>query len=512
MLLNYDFEDRVIGPDRRPKRARCDVAVVGSGAGGATVARELSAAGLDVIILEEGPYRSARHYGDSTPLESVQQLYRNNGMTFTIGNQSILLPQGRCVGGCTVINSGTALRATGDAIARWRDWGLERFVADLERYYRYLEHGLNVIPARVPGKNSMIFQRGAEKLGWKGGPLTRFERDCRGAGRCFLGCPNDAKQAMNVSFVPDALRAGARIFVQTRAKRILAEGGRVTGLEGDGVTIECDTVVVAAGAVYTPLLLRTVLHNPHLGKNLQLHPASRVVALFDEEVRGWTGAPQAYHVDEFLHEGISLEGIFVPPAIMGPTLPLVEESLRSTMARYENLAMIGFRIIERSRGRVLPRVFGLPRSWPLVWMWVERDDAMKLKRATALAAQLMFEAGARKVFTPVRGFEVLESKRDLDRLFEAPVRAGDLEMSAYHVQGTARMAVDESRGVVAPTGETFAVRNLYVADASVMPSTPVHNPQLSIMAFALSVAESVLSKYHRPSRIGKEVGSHTPLR
>lgn len=511
MLLNYDFQDRIITPDRRPKLARCDVAVVGSGAGGATVARELAAAGLDVVIVEEGPYRSARNYGDATPLESVQHLYRNNGMTFTIGNQSILLPQGKCVGGSTVINSGTALRATADAVARWRDWGLERFVGNLERYYGHLEHGLNVIPTRTPGKNSAIFQRGAEKLGWKAGPLTRFERDCRGAGRCFLGCPNDAKQAMNVSFVPEALRAGARIFVETRARRILSDGGRVTGLECAGVTIECDTVVVAAGAVYTPLLLRTVMRNKHLGKHLQLHPASRVVGLFDEEVRGWVGVPQAYHVDEFIHEGISLEGIFLPPAIMGPTLPFIEEQLQSTMARYENLAMIGFRIIERSRGRVLPRIFGMPRSWPLIWMWVERDDAMKLKRAAALAAQLMFEAGARKVFTAVQGFEVLQSKSDLDRLFAADVRAGDLEMSAYHVQGTARMAVDESRGVVAPTGETFAVRNLYVADASIMPSTPVHNPQLSIMAFALSVAESVLSKYNRPSRIGKEVGSHTPL-
>lgn len=265
------------------------------------------------------------------------------------------------------------------------------------------------------------------------------------------------------------------------------------------VTFRASAVVVAAGAVYTPLLLRGVRGRTGtgLGRHLKVHPASRVIGIFDEEVRGWEGVLQGYHLESTLSEGISVEGVFLPPALMGPSLPEFGEHLDEVMRKFNHLAMLGYRVIEEAEGRVLPRVLGLPGSWPLVWYWLRRNDLAKLAKAASISAEILFAAGARKVFTAIRGHETLTSMDDVRRLREARVLASDMELSAYHCQGTARMAQTPGQGVADAWGQVWGVENLYVADASAMPSTPVMNPQLSIMAFATHVVAGILARRGR---------------
>src|SRR4051812_5463840 len=98
---------------------QCDVVVVGSGAGGATAARLLAEAGLDVIVLEEGALWDASSY-TTDPLAALARMYRDGGLTVLEGRPAIPLPLGRCVGGATGINSGTRVRTPDDVLAPWR--------------------------------------------------------------------------------------------------------------------------------------------------------------------------------------------------------------------------------------------------------------------------------------------------------------------------------------------------------------------------------------------------------
>jgi choline dehydrogenase-like flavoprotein len=148
--------------------------------------------------------------------------------------------------------------------------------------------------------------------------------------------------------------------------------------------------------------------------------------------------------------------------------------------------------MEDAEGRVMPQPFGLPSKWPFLWMWLTRADIQRLQKGTVIASRIHFAAGAQRVFTGIHGWEYLNSLADVERLQKAQLSASDFELSAYHVQGSARMGADPATSAVDPTGAVWGVRNLFVADASLLPATPRYNPQLTIMAFATHVAQQIL--------------------
>ena len=194
--------------------------MIGSGAGGATIAKELAERGRDVVLLEEGEYVSAKQF-NRRPLDMAALLYRDLGMTMAIGRGAgIPVPLGKAVGGTTTINSGTCLRVPAHVLDQWRLQGdLDLRPQDLAPDYQRVEEFIEVaeVPEEILGNSARVVRRGAEKLGLHGQPLRRNARHCKGSGVCAFGCPTDAKRSANVSWVPAALRAGARLFTRSTA-------------------------------------------------------------------------------------------------------------------------------------------------------------------------------------------------------------------------------------------------------------------------------------------------------
>ena len=157
---------------------RCDVVVVGSGAGGAAAARALAERGLDVVVVEEGDYHDARDY-DTDPLAALPMLYRDGGLTFAEGKPTIPVPVGRCVGGTTVINSGTCFRTPDAVLARWRDEFGIPWATELDAEFEALERDLRVAPVdpATAGGNAAVCREGAEALGASHGPILRNAGD-----------------------------------------------------------------------------------------------------------------------------------------------------------------------------------------------------------------------------------------------------------------------------------------------------------------------------------------------
>jgi choline dehydrogenase-like flavoprotein len=476
----------------------CDVAIVGSGAGGAAAAAVLAEAGLDVVVLEAGGAYDCDSY-PSDPLDAIASLYRDGGLTIAEGRPPIPVPVARAVGGTTVINSGTCFRAPDPVLGHWRERYGVAWATDLDDEFAEAERTLEVTPldpGRM-GRNGQLAMEGAAALGASGGPIARNAGRCVQCSSCPYGCRIDAKRAMHVTYLPRAVAAGARLRAGVEARRVLVENGRAAGVAcwasgEDGSAAEFTVrarraTIVAGGSFGTPeLLIRSGLGGGQVGRNLRIHPACWVGGRYEDEVRGWEGVMQSYYVDEWEPQRILLEATFTPLPFGGAWLLGSGREHQEAILGFGNVASIGVQLADESSGRV-----GIGRDGSLRARYsLNDDDARRLVFGIARAAEVHFAAGAKEVYPNIGRASVLRPG-DLARFEATAFRPSELRLEAFHPMGTARIAADPREGACAPDGSVRGVEALYVADASLFPTAAWVNPMMTIIAFAKRVAAGV---------------------
>ncbi len=487
----------VIPSTESPSVVTTDAVIVGSGAGGAMVARSLARAGLDTVVLEEGRRWTVEEFRTTHPIDRYAGLYRGAGTTVALGRPSVVLPIGRAVGGTTVVNSGTCYRPPPAVARRWLDeFGLG--LADPDRLAERLddvERTLRVapVPLQIMGRNGRLLLDAAGTLGWRAAPIPRNAPGCEGCCQCAIGCPRNAKFGVHLNALPQACAAGARIISRARVERVLHQHGRARGVrarrpDGTALDILADTVIVAAGATETPVLLRRsgLGAHPRLGRNLALHPATMLAGRFDDDVVAWHGVLQSAAVHEF-HEsdGVLIEATSTPPGMGSMVFPGYGAELLSWLDRAPQVATFGAMVADRGVGSVFS-----VRGETLVRYNIARADVARLVVAIEAMGRLLFAAGAVEVLTGLPGVTTVTSLAALqDVLSRSNPRS--LHLAAFHPTGTAAAGSDEQLCPVDETGRLRGVEGVWVADASILPSCPEVNPQLSIMALALGVADQI---------------------
>lgn len=477
-----------------------DAVIVGSGAGGAMVARTLARAGLVTVVLEEGRRWTVEEFRTVHPMDRYAGLYRGGGATVALGRPPVVLPIGRAVGGTTVVNSGTCYRPPLAVQERWRDqFGLG--LADPDRLGRLLddvERTLDVgpVPLSTMGRNGHLLLEGARALGWRAAPIPRNAPGCGGCCQCALGCPRNAKFGVHLNALPQACAAGARIVSDARAERVLHENGNARGVrarrcDGSAFDVIAPMVIVAAGATETPgLLWRSGIgSHPQLGRNLALHPSAPLAGLFDEDVYAWHGVLQSAAVEE-LHEthGVLIEATATPPGMGSMVFPGYGRELLGWLDRAPHVATFGAMVADSGAGRVLRT----GRGDTVLRYDLTRPDAAKIMTAIEAMGRLMFAAGAVEVLTGLSAAPTVSTLEGLQAAIRGANPKG-LHLAAFHPTGTAAAGTDDQRCPVDETGQLRGIQGVWVADASILPSCPEVNPQMSIMALALAVADEVVA-------------------
>ncbi len=405
-----------------------EVVVVGSGAGGATVARDLSRTGVRVLIVEAGP--------DEFPLP----------LSIATSKEGIDIYQAFGAGGATVLCNGNGVRALEQDLA-----GLG---IDLARQYSELEAELPIAPIA----DSLLSENGSLKLldmlNTSGIQMKRMPKfinpsKCVGCGMCSLGCPNDAKWNAR-EFISDALSHGAEIVYNTRVEKVLIENGRATGVEISGRTgterVDAETVILAAGGLKTPVILR----------NSDFHRAGS--KLFIDTCEIWTGVTpqidisaeppmQLVHTDMAQSHRISLSTVYVN------NKDKLQYYFGDKADLYLNANWMGVlvKIGDESVGEVF--------ADGTVSKGVTQEDRKKFEQGGIVARDILRTAGASH---------------------ESIIKLG--KIYGGHQGGTAAI------GQLVNTDLQTEVSNLFVCDASVLPFAPGLPPVLTILALARRLA------------------------
>ena len=250
---------------------------------------------------------------------------------------------------------------------------------------------------------------------------------------------------------------------------------------------------MAAGATETPPLLRRsgLGRHPGIGRGLAVHPAISLAGRFPEPVEPWKGVLQSVGIEQLHDDGILLEATAAPAGMGTFPLPGTGSRLRSEVDAAAHLATIGAMIADEPSGRV----HGGTRSF--VTYKMSRTDRDKLRTAMCAAGEVLFAAGATEVLTGLVHRPRARTAAELREIAEQ-VPVSRWHVAAFHPTGSARMGRDDQHCPVDARGRLRGVTGVHVADASVLPSCPTVNPQITIMAMALAIAGSALDR-HRPT-------------
>ncbi|MGE5452477.1 MAG: GMC family oxidoreductase N-terminal domain-containing protein [Acidobacteriota bacterium] len=513
------------GEQGLPEQLSCDVVIVGTGAGAGITAEILTKAGLDVVLVEEGPLRTSSDFNQRES-EAYTSLYQESAARRS-ADKGISILQGRCVGGTTVINWTSSFRTPADTLQYWQqNFGLNDLSVDaMAPWFAQAERRLNVHTWEgQPNANNELLRTGSEKLGIEAKVIPRNVKGCWNLGSCGMGCPTNAKQSMLITTIPAALQAGARLFYQTRAEQFEWDGDRIKALvctpiklNGDSASdramrITAKHYVVAGGAINSPALLkRSKAPDPHklLGTRTFLHPVAFSSAVYGQRVEGWAGAPQSIYTDHFLHTqpvdgdiGYKLEATPMHPGLTAILVGGVGARLAERLAHYPNTQMMlalmrdGFHP-DAAGGEVKLNMDGSPSLDYVLTPYILNG----FRRALLSMAEIQFAAGAKWVL-PMH-----EQAKYYGSWAEAKEGIAAFDMKPYltgagsaHVMGGCRMGGTEKLGVIRPDGQHWQVSNLSVHDGSIFPTSIGANPQLSIYGFTTRLSTQLAKRL-----TGKEV-------
>jgi choline dehydrogenase-like flavoprotein len=490
----------------------CDYCIVGSGAGGSMAASVLAETGARVVVIEEGGHFTRRDF-NMQEAWAYPALYQEGGNRAT-DDLSIVILQGRTVGGGTSVNWGSSFRVPERTLELWaRKHGVVGLDgAALAPHYAAVEERLSIHdgdPNDINANNRKLWD-GAQRLGFNPQLIRRSVKGCARLGYCGMGCPLDAKQSAAVTYIPDALAAGASVLTHLRARLVETDRGRARAvicqvLDGEGrhptgarfVVHTRKGVVLAGGALNSPAILqRSKIPSGPVGQRTFLHPTVPLLAFYDEPIEGFYGAPQSVACYHFAERGARV-GYFLETAPVHPMLSAVafpgfgarhRDVTRQLAHAQATIALLIDGHHDDEGGRVTADRDGRVNvSYPLSAALREAGiDAIKTMARVQLAA------GAREITTLHEDPLVIRSEADLAQVDGAAFGPNQHTLFSAHQMGGCAMGGDPRTSVVDSEGRHHTLENLWVVDGSIFPTGLGVNPQLAIYAharkFALQIA------------------------
>ena len=471
-----------------------DCCVIGSGPGGAVIALRLAEAGKSTIVLERGPRVEAAEL-TFQEMEMIPRLYKDGGLQQNSTLDMFIL-QGSCLGGSAFLSNMVMLRPDDAVLSKWQNLGADFDLNEITGGFSAIEERLGVTRVRssnVSGSTHRVMEA-ARVAGRRVQTMTKALGDCTGCGYCNSGCPFDFKQSPIHTHLQPAERLGAVIRANTSADRLIHRGGRVQAahcrnvLTGEETQVQADTYVVSGGAVNSSGLLLNSGIRKNVGRGLSFNLAVMLTAEFDDDLCGFDGDQMTMY---YAGDGYIIEPTHNPPMGAALTTPGWFESHGELMRKQRKLAYCGVLAESDASGRVVhSRIFGHEETR----FQLSAGDRARIRAGLRDAAEVLLEAGARRVLLPTHELVEVRNREQLGRIDEIVSQRRRLLFGSAHPMGGNAWSDDASRGVVDKDLAVHGFENLHVVDASVFPSCIGVNPIETIMAVSEYGAQRILER------------------
>lgn len=489
---------------RTDRTETCDVVIVGAGAGGAAAAKVLSEQGLSVWIIESGP-KTSRFRPNYA--HTAKYHMQENGSMIAQGSTMMPIAAGKGVGGSTLINSALSFVAPDDVLDGWatllsdESWSADGLRSTFTEISEAI--GVGITPEVIAGNNNNLIVRGIKKLGWKGGLAPRSTPQCVGCGICYFGCPSNGKASMNLSLLPRAQKFNCRIQAEADVVDIIVEGNVVKGIKAVGknpdtgelggtLTVKADKIILAGGAIGTPKLLwhcgLAERISPVVGEGLHVHPGSTLVGISKEPIEMWKGATQGAYCHPPGLPGVLPHTFSAPPEACLLAGGFVGSTWQEGLALLPNMCGMLVMVSDKGTGSVRAHPDGRAK----ITYHFDPEDVQRIKDGLVAVSKILLAGGAYDLRAPIHGVGIVNSPEELERQL-APLDIQDFTLYAAHPMSSCRMSESPNTGVIDRNGAVHNLRNLYIADASVFPTSLGVNPQLSTMVCATHIARKMLN-------------------
>lgn len=494
----------------------CDVVIVGSGSGGGVAAAVLAKAGFKVVILEKGGY-IARHELPLLEREAIRDLYEE-GKLLTTDDQGMIVMAGSTVGGGSAVNWSASFRTPEHVLREWNEdlnlplFGSKRYRDAMDEVCKRLG-----VQGEINKENfqNTVLRTGCEKLGYHVANIPINATPDHSCGWCTFGCRRGMKQGTSETWLVDAAKAGAVILTRCHAQRILHSDGtrgkprkaigvvaKIGGDEDRHLIIKSRTTVVACGSLQTPLLLqRSGLKNPHIGKNLHLHPVQIVWGYFPQgtapEGSCYEGAIMTAFSNKAANWQTSGYGALIQtpslhPGTFAAAMPWKSGSnYKESMARYSRTCSLIVLLRDSGSGTVGTKSDGSLN----IHYKLRNDDETRARAGVEKALRVLVAAGAAEVGShhqQVESFKVNGNDSEFEDYVDRVVNEDGAPLYSAHQMGSCRMGAKEGEGVVDEMCESWEMEGLYLGDGSVFPTASGTNPMITIQSIAFCTAQNVV--------------------
>lgn len=509
-----------------------DVVIIGSGSGAGVVAHTLASEGYKSLVLEKGKYYSNDELSFNDD-EGYKNLYENGG-TVVSSNTQITVLAGSTFGGGSTVNWSACLKTTFKVRKEWYDeFGIDWIAT--EDYDNCMDYVFDKMGASVDGiehslANQVVID-GAEKCGYKHKTIHQNtgnqKHDC---GLCYKGCKSGIKQGSANCWFRDAANKGTQFLDQVVVLKLLHRNGKAVGvLCEDKVTGKkfkisgAKKYVVSGGSLNTPVILQNSgFKNKHIGSNLKLHPVTAMLGDFGRDVKSdpfikpimTSVCTERDDLDGKAH-GAKVETLLATPYIESIFYPWNgSDGLRQDLLRYQLIAPMLIITRDKSSGTV--RADPKKPGSIIIDYEVNVFDRNALLQTSLIAADLLYIEGAKEIIGPqfksprFKSDKPKEQRTLQDKDYVAWRKKFesipfDFYATAYgsaHQMSTCRISgKGPSQGALDQHGRLYECKNVYVADASVMPTASGVNPMVTTMAFARHIALDIVKDLKQTSKL-----------